>query len=66
MIYATNFEAALKMVKVITKRSQVTTSDAFQFLPWIINQVKVLVNSHNPDRFPEDSISNSHFRDRQK
>ena len=39
-------------------------SDALQFMPQVLSQGEDLINVHNPGKFPEDSISSSHFRDR--
>lgn len=30
------------------------------------SQMKGLIKLYKPDKFPEDSVRNSHFRDRQK
>ena len=40
-------------------------SDALQFVPQVLHQVKALIKLHNPDKFFEDSSFGSNFRDLQ-
>ena len=74
MIYVMNFDTN-EVVKVSMENhyfstyslsSYATISEAFWFMPWVLNQAKGHIKLYDPVRFSEDTISSSHFRDCQK